>query len=165
MSVPTTLKTALAGLAWGSEVQGLDMNQIREAAMRIHPFHLGSTAIIIIIATNGAWKQYSCDWKGQALLYTRKTLQLLHSLAQSSSYMRAYKPHAGAMFRGVLNGSWRRRVVSVEGWSRHGFAVYLHRGRYHTRVWREGSVGVFRLNPRDGLPTADDECKCLALPS
>lgn len=62
MSVPTTLKTLLARLAWGREVQGLDMNQIREAAMRIHPFHLGSTAIVIIIATNGAWKECSCDW-------------------------------------------------------------------------------------------------------
>lgn len=32
------------------------MNQIREAAMRIQPFHLGSTAIVIIIATNGVLK-------------------------------------------------------------------------------------------------------------
>lgn len=36
------------------EVQGLDINEINEAAMKIHLFHLGSTAIIITIATNRA---------------------------------------------------------------------------------------------------------------
>lgn len=63
MSVLTTLKAALAGLAWGREVQGLDKNQIREAAIRIHPFHLGSTAIVIIIATNGALKTIKLQLK------------------------------------------------------------------------------------------------------
>lgn len=52
--VHTTLKAAGSWGALGSELQGLDINQIKEAAIRIHPFHLGSTEIDIIIATNRA---------------------------------------------------------------------------------------------------------------
>lgn len=88
------------------------MNQIREAAMRIQPFHLGSTAIVIIIATNGVLKVIEKVRLGFIRgKYCDSCILLLNLL----SYMRAYKHHAGAMFRGILNGSWRCRVASVEG--------------------------------------------------
>ena len=75
------------------------MNQIRAAATRIHPFHLGCTAIVITIATNEASKEY-VGLKGQAWLYTRTVLRLLQPLAQSSSM--EVRIYAGALFRVVL---------------------------------------------------------------
>ena len=118
--VHTTLKAAPpTPVAWGSELQWLEINQIIEAAITIHPFHLGSIAIDIIRATNRVWKQYCRDWKGQAWLHSRKGWKMLHPFSQSSFI---YIYHAGSMVRGVLEGSWRRQVASVEMRCRH-FAI------------------------------------------